>query len=340
MNTAYEFPETMFMRNLKVSELFDYVEHDDPEFENFEDGEYPVITNRLHNNGISRFIESFDFDEPLISVNSLPPALGMCRVQTGKYSVMKNVHLLRLKNKYEQLKPVLINLCACMNITFHVRWAKCFKMSKDDLMNELVQQIPFEQDKKNKKKMVISVEGIKYIYNFWSPGDMSKENWYDAGDVGEKVFRIDEVFELVRGLRTFDQNAEPGPYPYISASAEKNGITGYINEYSYDTQGKNVISVAGFGSSGSCFAQNGKFAIRGHGSIMILKLKPKYELIDSSLSMIAYIMKLHFKNQKYSYNAALNNGRLMNETLTLPIVKSTSSLNTNLLNAYTWTHFV
>ena len=149
----------------------------------------------------------------------------------------------------------------------------------------------------------------------------SKCSPLENNNVEWREVRIDELFELVNRVKTFDQNLSKGPYPYISASSNNNGITGYVNEYSYDTNENYVITVAGFGSSGSCFVQKGKFAIRGHGSIMILSLKIQYKyLTEDNLVKIAFLMTQKF-GKIYSYNNSLNNSRLMNETVILPFDK-------------------
>ena len=151
--------------------------------------------------------------------------------------------------------------------------------------------------------------------------DVNKCALLDNPNFEWREVRIDELFELVNGVKTFDQNLSKGPYPYISASSSNNGITGYVNEFSYDTNENCVITVAGFGSSGSCFVQKGKFAIRGHGSIMILSLKIQYKyLTENDLVKIAFLMTQKFGNI-YSYNNSLNNSRLMNETVILPFDK-------------------
>ena len=158
---------------------------------------------------------------------------------------------------------------------------------------------------------------------------MEATNQYD-GTIIEKQLRtvkVSELFELVTGIKTFDQDLPEGPYPYISASSSYNGITSYVNEFSYDSGNDYVISVTGFGSSGVCFVQHGKFAIRGHGSIMILKLKPEYKYLEECLGVLAFTMTQYFTS-KYSYNNSLNNKRLMSEEIpNIPFIQDLRDKN-------------
>ena len=185
--------------------------------------------------------------------------------------------------------------------------------TKREKVNVSDQKLAFYTSTENRRHVMFMNRMNKFNTSKCSPLENNNVEWREV--------RIDELFELVNGVKTFDQNLSKGPYPYISASSSNNGITGYVNEFSYDTNENCVITVAGFGSSGSCFVQKGKFAIRGHGSIMILSLKIQYKyLTEDDLVKIAFLMTQKF-GKIYSYNNSLNNSRLMNETVILPFDK-------------------
>ena len=89
-----------------------------------------------------------------------------------------------------------------------------------------------------------------------------------------------------------------------------NGITKYINDYSYDGT---CLSVARNGTVGSCFVQNGKFGITT--DIILLKAKENNKY---SLHTFAPILTYYLK-QKYTYSNKLSKPKLMEENIKYPV---------------------
>ena len=148
--------------------------------------------------------------------------------------------------------------------------------------------------------------------------------------------KISDIFELekIKGYKTSE--LKDGPYPLIMSKADTNGISKYVDKYSYDTEEQNhskVITVPITGSVGYCFVQSGKFCISDDVPPNCLKLKPEYQFLQSSLGLLAYLMTQKF-TRIYNYSTKLNNARLMNETISLPTIDG--KINENLLNAYVY----
>lgn len=152
-------------------------------------------------------------------------------------------------------------------------------------------------------------------------------------DVEMIEVKISDLFELIdaKGYKLKDLN--DGSYPLILSGGVNNGISRYVDKFSYDATEHPVITNASTGTVGSCFVQYDKFCIGESSSHppTIIKLKPSHQYLESALGLIAFIMTQKF-TQKYSYSTKLNNARLMNETITLPTINGV--INPNLLN--TW----
>ena len=81
------------------------------------------------------------------------------------------------------------------------------------------------------------------------------------------------------------------------------------------------ITVPSTGSVGYCFTQYGKFCILNSSAHppSIIKLNDNYKYLTSCLDCLAYLMTQKF-TKIYSYSTKLNNSRLMNETIELPVI--------------------
>ena len=135
-----------------------------------------------------------------------------------------------------------------------------------------------------------------------------------------KEVGISELFEYYdSGKNNSLAESKEGPYPCVSCSAYNNGISKYIDTYDYDTDklGFSLLTVPGTADVFYCFAQSGKFSART--GVHLLKLKNKS--LDGMLGLIGYLMSQEFSNGKYSYHSgAITKERLMNETITLPVI--------------------
>ena len=117
----------------------------------------------------------------------------------------------------------------------------------------------------------------------------------------------DKIFQI--------KKSRVGIYPLISSSAFDNGIAKFINAYSIDIS--ECITVARNGTAGSCFCQNGKFAITT--DVIILKLKED-KMLDLKLFSV---LATYFLTKKYSWSNKLPIDKLLEEIIYYPIVEFT-----------------
>ncbi len=131
-----------------------------------------------------------------------------------------------------------------------------------------------------------------------------------------KEFYFSEVFdEIQRGRRLTKSNQIAGQVPYVSSTAENNGIDDFIGNEENIRKFENCLSLSNSGSVGRAFFHSYKFIASDH----VTKLKnidiDKY----SYLYMVPIINKL---SEKYSFNREITDLRIKREKILLPITES------------------
>ena len=126
--------------------------------------------------------------------------------------------------------------------------------------------------------------------------------------------KIKDYFNSIVPSKIFQiKKTEIGDYPLISSSGLNNGITKYINDYSYDGT---CLSIARNGTVGSCFVQHGKFGITT--DIILLNAKKNNKC---NLHIFLLILTYYLK-QKYTYTNKLSKPKLMEEIIKYPIFEN------------------
>lgn len=153
-----------------------------------------------------------------------------------------------------------------------------------------------------------------------------KENeWCEWRDV-----RISDLFEFMGRGKLKANGNKPGPYPLVSASGENNGITDYIDKYTFDdTNDENkpcFYTIAGNGvKAGVCFLQNGKF--NAVSDVQVMKLKDEYGFIPKEdRETLAYLIGEQLQ-ARFNWNDKLNNGRLEKAIVSLPYNTKTNKID-------------
>lgn len=143
-----------------------------------------------------------------------------------------------------------------------------------------------------------------------TPSILNTSNWKD--------FRYDDIFEIERGDSFYLKNLTEGPYPYVSASAQNNGVSSYV---SIKNQDGNAISLSYDGSIGEAFYQPKPFL--ASEKIAVLRLNKKWGKVLSP-SLAFFLISL-IRKEKFRYNYGLKwsiNSRLLGSIIKLPVVDS------------------
>ena len=140
----FESPINVIMKEVRIDELFEYYSKGKiNSLANCLEGQYPCISCSAANNGIAKYINTYDYDTeelgfPLLTV----PGDGdiyKCFVQTGKFSAQTSVHTLKLKNK--QLYACIGTLSFIMSLRFGDGTYEYHKgkLNKERLINETIE---------------------------------------------------------------------------------------------------------------------------------------------------------------------------------------------------------
>lgn len=125
------------------------------------------------------------------------------------------------------------------------------------------------------------------------------------------AFFIEDIAEIVSGRDIYEKERIKGLVPYITASANNNGI-GYFVSNINDTLESGCLSVNRNGSVGYCFYHPYQ-ALYGNDT---RKLRPKKNNKYISLFVCVCITK---QREKYGYGYKMGTGRLKRQRILLPI---------------------
>ena len=129
-----------------------------------------------------------------------------------------------------------------------------------------------------------------------------------------KEFYLTEIFSIIqRGKRLKIVDHIEGDKPYISSTAENNGVDNFIGNEENACQIENCLTLANSGSVGKAFYHPYNFVASDH----VTNLK------DPSLNKYAYIFISSIISntfpQKYGFNHEINSKRIKNEKIKLPV---------------------
>jgi hypothetical protein len=124
-------------------------------------------------------------------------------------------------------------------------------------------------------------------------------------------FFIEDIAEITSGIDIYDAERIIGTVPYISSTAQRNGISHFVGNTN-KTLEKNCISVNRNGSVGYSFYHS----YQGLFSNDCRKLRPKYQSKFVGLFLANQITR---QKDKYNYGYKMGTGRLKRQKIMLPI---------------------
>ena len=295
--------ENLEMKEIKFTDMFEYIGRGKCKANNNEKGEYPLVSASTKNNGIIKYINiySFGHDENDLNITVAVDGngAGTCFVQKGKFDCVADVCVIKLKDEWnekinnEEHMNILVQL---MTSQFTKRYNWSYKLNQQRLKDESL-MIPFDKRTNEVNFDLLHVE------------DFSMEN------VINMIYRetkMSDLFELMpKGKKHAYGNLPEGEYPFISNSKYNNGIKCYVNYYDYNGT---YLTISSDAETVSCFVQRGKFAVQN--IVSVLKLKPKYEYLidDNVIDSLALVITIELR-KKYNLINRLNEYRLMRESL-------------------------
>ncbi len=128
-----------------------------------------------------------------------------------------------------------------------------------------------------------------------------------------KEFLFSDVFtKIQRGKRLKKDDHIKGEVPYVSSTANNNGLDGFVGNTERVRIFSDCITLANSGSVGSAFFQEFTFVASDHVTALKIKGADKYVY----LFMLPIIGRL---SEKYGFNREINDARISREKLLLPV---------------------
>lgn len=128
-----------------------------------------------------------------------------------------------------------------------------------------------------------------------------------------KEFLMGDIFDIQRGESLYIQDSSAGNSPYISATANNNGVSAYINKVNRQS---NMISVAYDGAVCSSFFQSHEWF--ASEKVVSLALKNGCLINQKLANFLCYT--IYHQREKYSYGYKFSvNKRMKKQPIMLPI---------------------
>ena len=174
----------------------------------------------------------------------------------------------------------------------------------------------------------IEIEHVKKITNYLTKIEIS--DFYKIDDLNSikwEEFYLNEIFkDIQRGKRLTKAQFIDGVKPYISSSATTNGVDSFVGNKEKVRVFENCLTLANSGSVGSTFYHPYQFVASDHVTHLKNDNFNKYIYL-----FIASVIKR--LESKYNFNREINDTRLKNEIILLPITE-TGDINYEFMEKY------
>lgn len=255
-------------------------------------------------------IDPINLTDPTNSTNlidNLYHEIETINYENDGYVIKKNVRQ-KKSNLLINDKPIIIT----KNLTYKDDWNYIFDYSNIININET-----------ELKKLILTYENeFNYSINKIRINNGLNINFINIINCDKKLkqfnkFIIKDYFIIVKPNKTFQvETSKTGEYPLITRSSLNNGITKFINEYSFDGENQQFITVAPSGSTGATFYHKYKFAVDN----IIKTLTPLIKMTEEQINIWTIMMNYQF-TKKYSYTNGLSINKLLNEEIYIPEIE-------------------
>ncbi len=313
-------------KEFRIGDLFEVKKVLGKPIENYKNGRIPYISTSSQNNGLINFI---DCEEKILSAKN---AISIDPIKGTSFFHMYNflgrgfsgASINNLYNeKLDKNNGLFVSKCIEKTSFFKASYGNLFNSNRlinakillpvlengepdYDFMENYIHEL--EQEKLSEYKAYAQKQVSELSYQDIEP--LENKEW--------KAFLLTDLFENIqRGKRLTKENQKNGSIPYVSSSAQNNGVDNYISNTMGVRFFENCLSLANSGSVGSCFYEPFKFVASDH----ITHLKNSKNTKYSYLFTATLLNRL---SQKYNFNREINDKRISNEIIILPITSDGS----------------
>lgn len=291
-------------------------------------GNIPRITATETNNGIAMFTNEIDDKNFRTYRNFISISfLGDVYYQENKVSLDMKIHGAKPKekslNKYiaHYLIPLIRNFSSKYSYGNQLSM-RLLKRQKINLpINEKEEPDWGYMENQGELSYKKQKESIKfYLLNKRESldielNDIKREN-YNIDSVQWGTFKVDELFNAQRVKGKTLDSYEKGKYPYVTTSAENNGVTTFVKAPEEDREPSNSLTINPI--SGDTFYQSHEFVGRGGAGSSIYSLENN--CINKYSGLFISKMLMNSAKAKASYGVQLNGNRLKSTRFMLPIL--------------------
>jgi hypothetical protein len=259
------------------------------------------VSRTSQNNGVSAVVEKIADVNPL-PAGTLSVAVGGSVMETflQPEEYYTGYHVLILTPKKEMTDKQKLFYCVCIRANkYKYNYGRQANKTLKDIIIPDITEIP---DFINKAEMPNYSNLNEPLNNKVIQLDTSK--W--------KPFTYNKIFNIKRGESVYLQDMPKGEYPYVSATSENNGISGYVSIFN---DFGNCIVLNYDGSIGEAFYHEKPFF--ASEKVVTITLK-NHELNK----YIAFFIIALLRKEKYRYNYGLKwsvNSRMLSSIIKLPI---------------------
>lgn len=292
----------------------------------------PYITRTKNNNGLEKIVENSELDKNPKNTIVFGAESATFFYEPFEYVTGNKMYYIKDKhfNKYVCLFLVsVLNNLVEKNFSYS-RGLTGTRLTKQRIMlpinDDNLPDYEFMEDFMKYKENEILQVYKKYLsdteqFNVKSLDDNNFES------IEWKGFYLSDLFEdIQRGKRLTKSNFIDGTTPYISSSAENNGVDNYIGNKEKVQIYNNCITLANSGSVGSTFYHPYTFVASDHVTHLKNDNFNKYIY----LFLASIIKRLE---SKYNFNREINDTRLKNEVIMLPVTE-TGEINYQFMEDY------
>ena len=298
------------------------------------DGNTPYVSSTGINNGVDNFIGNDEkvrkYANNLSLANS--GSVGSCFYHNYEYIASDHITALTSEHADEYIYKFMSTIISRLEEKYSFnREINDKRISREKLFLpidendephwEYMSQFMKKLEKENIEKTLNHIYIYIYIYIMVK----KLENKYLLENVSWKEFFIEDICEIKSGKDIYERDRIEGQIPYVTATANNNGIGYFISNTNATLQEK-CISVNRNGSVGYSFYHSYP-ALFGNDT---RKLIPKYE--DAHVAKFISFM-ISSQKEKYGYGYKMGTARLKRQKILLPINED-ESINYEFMKKY------
>lgn len=291
-----------------------------------DDGEksVPYITRSDANNGLARFVSAKNYEFGSDDGGCITVGLDTQTAfyQPHKFVTGQNVQVITGENISEDVAQFLVPILR-QQMTAKFNWggngATLGRMKRLSVMLPVTDSgepdYEYMAEYARQKRNAMLAKYRAYV----------EERIAELGEVAEipaldekewAHFKMPEVFNVIqRGKRLKNADHIPGNIPYVSSTANNNGVDDYIEATSGTRVFCDCISLANSGSVGTAFYEPFAFVASDHVTALKTDGLTKYEYL-----FIASMIEKQGSN--FNFNREINDARIRNMQIMLPVTDS------------------